>query len=218
MAPAYWWFSRQGLTKPAMLRSPHRFCRFVILLLAGVINGAGLSAQAAKVEGAPRVQGVVYRFFDNRTGARTGELRIGSVDLEYRRQGFMRVAWRPLVVLQSVVLTVDGDEAWAGYDSQIVRALLTHGGREDLVLRDVKVLLAGASTRELSASTARLLPDGVLELQGATLTADGTTHNGTFRLALTGAQAGRLHPVGRERTPSLLSAFHQSETVTHLPP
>lgn len=164
------------------------------------------------------MQGVVYRFFDNRTGARTGELRIGRVDLEYRRQGFMRVAWRPLVVLQSVALTVDGDQAWAGHDSQIVRALLTHGGREDLVLRGVKVHLGGASARELFASTARLLPDGVLELNDATLTTDGTTRNGTFRLALAGAHAGRLHPVGHERTPSSLSAFRQSEPITQLHP
>ncbi|MBX3750328.1 MAG: hypothetical protein KF897_09585 [Opitutaceae bacterium] len=201
-----------------MMPSCHRFCRLLVLALAAVAPGAGWAAQAAKVEGAPSVQGVVYRFFDNSTGARTGELRIGSVDLEYRRQGFMRVAWRPLVVLQSVVLTVDGDQAWAGHDSQIVRALLTHGGREDLVLRGVKVRLAGTPARELFAGTARLLPDGVLELHDATLAADGTTEAGTFRLALTGAHAGQLRLVGRAHTPASLSAFRQSEPITQLHP
>lgn len=201
-----------------MILPCRRFFLLLALALAAVVPGAKLAAQAAKVEGAPSVQGVVYRFFDNRTGARTGELRIGSVDLEYRRQGFMRVAWRPLVVLQSVVLTVDSEQAWAGHDSQIVRALLTHGGREDLVLRGVKVGLAGTPARELFAGTARLLPDGVLELMDATLTTDRTTETGTYRLPLTGAHAGQLRLVGRGHTPPSLSAFRQSEPITQLHP
>jgi len=151
---------------------------------------------ATKVEGAPRMQGVAYRFFDDRTGELTGQLRIGHVDMEYQRRGFLRVAWKPQVVLHEVNFEVSSDLAWPVQGAQMVRALLTLGGRDQLVLRDVRVQLAGTPGREITAPTARLLSDGALEMSGATLaeagTAEADRRTGTFRLALTGQHAGQL--------------------------
>jgi hypothetical protein len=143
-----------------------------------------------RVEGAPAFQGVVYRFFDDHTGLRTGQLKIGRIDMEYRRQGFLRVAWRPLVVLDRVELDIGADLAWPEQGSQISRELLTLGGRDELVLRDVRVRLAGEAGRLITASTGRFLPGGVLEFLEATDSASDHPR-GTMRLHLTGPHAGQ---------------------------
>ncbi len=175
-------------------------------------------APATRVSGAPGMQGAVYRFFDDKTGERTGELRIGRVDMEYRRQGFLRVAWRPLVVLAKVEFDFSATMAWPEQGSQIVRALEALGGRDELVLREVHVRLAGSPDRELTAATARLMPGGAIELADAVLTGSEATPPGTFRLSLTGPNAGRLArsvPTPLRHNPGILSA---SNTLTQLDP
>ncbi len=175
----------------------------LIVLTLGLVGMTGVPLEAAdreaavtKVEGAPRMHGVAYRFFDDRTGALTGQLRIGHVDMEYQRKGFLRVAWKPQVILQDVNFEVSSDLAWPVQGAQMVRALLALGGREELAFRAVRVHLAGTPGREITAPTARLLPDGALEMSGATLAEEGRTQadsrTGTFRLALTGPHAGQL--------------------------
>ncbi|HVT72267.1 MAG TPA: hypothetical protein VHD61_03965 [Lacunisphaera sp.] len=154
------------------------------------------SGLSVKLEvGGPAMKGVSYRFVDEHTGTRTGVLSIGSVTMEYRRQGFMHVAWRPLVVLSKVDLQTESGAAWP---AQLGHALAELGGRDELVMRDVHLHLAGTPAREVSAATARFLPGGVLELSDATLAAPGTepgsAPGGTFRLWLAGPRAGRLFP------------------------
>lgn len=194
-----------------------------VVILVG-LAGADLcaaeptAATPTKVAGAPGMQGAVYRFFDDNTGERTGELRIGRVDMEYRRQGFLRVAWRPLVVLEKVDFDFTAAMAWPVQGSQIVRALEKLGGRDELVLRDVRVHLAGETDRELTAATARLAPGGALVLAEATLSEGGAaaTPSGTYRLELTGANAGRLaRSVPLRRKSETLSA---SNSLTQLSP
>jgi len=185
----------------------------VCSVAGGRLEAADREAPAAKVEGAPRMQGVAYRFFDDRTGALTGQLRIGHVDMEYQRKGFLRVAWKPQVILQDVKFEVSSDMAWPVQGAQMVRALLALGGRDELVFRDVRVQLAGTPGREITAPNARLLPDGALEMSGATLAEEGTAQTdnrtGTFRLALTGQHAGQLRQmVAQSRTASPRLSFN----------
>lgn len=164
------------------------------------------------------MSGALYRFFDDATGERTGELRIGRVDMEYRRQGFLRVAWRPLVVLAKVEFDFTATMAWPAQGSQIVHALETLGGRDELVLRDVRVRLAGERRRELTAATARLAPGGALVLFDAELSEGGeaATAPGTYRLELTGVNAGRLaRGTQLHRGSTILSA---SNSLTQLTP
>jgi hypothetical protein len=185
----------------------------VCSVAGGRLEAADREAPAAKVEGAPRMQGVAYRFFDDRTGALTGQLRIGHVDMEYQRKGFLRVAWKPQVILQDVKFEVSSDMAWPVQGAQMVRALLALGGRDELVFRDVRVQLAGTPGREITAPNARLLPDGALEMSGATLAEEGRAQTdnrtGTFRLALTGQHAGQLRQmVAQSRTASPRLSFN----------
>jgi hypothetical protein len=185
------------------------------------IHAAAPVAPVPKVEGAPRMQGVAYRFFDDRTGVLTGQLRITHVDMEYRKQGFMRVAWRPQVVLSEVDFEVSADMAWPLQGTQIVRALLTLGGREELVFRDVRVHLAGTPGREITAPSARLLPDGALELIEASLTETAeaaiSSRSGTFRLALTGANAGQLRQMSAI-APRRAAPLSTNNNLTQLDP
>jgi len=163
---------------------------------AGLVQAEPTPATPAPVADAPEIKRVVYGFFDDQTGQRTGVLRIGTVGLEYRRHGFLQVAWRPLVVLSAVDLDIGENMAWPAEGTQITHALLALGGKNELALRHVRLRLAGSPGREVTAPTARLLPGGTLELLEATLAVTGDPPSarptGTFRLMLTGPQAGRL--------------------------
>ncbi len=188
------------------------------VFLGGVICRAGaedLAKPVTKVEGAPEMKGAVYRFFDEQTGTLFGELRIGAIGMEYRKQGFMRVAWRPLVVLSEVDLDMGANTTWPAQGSQILRALEVLGGRDELILREVRLHLAGTPDRNLSAGVGRLLPGGVLELSEAAFTgeSDAATplvqRTGVFRLVLSGPQAGRFRQSSqtfRPQSRALLSA------------
>ena len=142
------------------------------------------------------MKGVAYKFFDDKTGTCTGQLKIGSINMEYRKQSFLRVAWRPLVVLSQVDLDIHADMSWSAQGQQIGRELLALGGHDELVLREVRLHLAGSPRREITAPTARLLRNGILELTDAVV-ADETAPPAaqpavTLRLLLTGPNAGRL--------------------------
>ena len=160
------------------------------------LSAAGAPPSPARVPGAPGMTGAVYGFFDNQTGARTGRLRIGQVVMEYQRKGFLRVAWRPLVVLDQVEFDLGTGLAWPTQGSQIVRTLQSLGGHDELVLRDVRLHLAGSPGTEIAAPSARLRKGGVLELFQATVSggASGPPAQGTYLLWLAGPRAGQLHP------------------------
>lgn len=138
------------------------------------------------------MEGVVHGFFDDLTGARIGRLRIEHVRLEYRRQGFLRVAWRPLVVLDGVSLEIKAGAVWPAAGAQIVRAL-QGGNRDSSILRNVSVLLEGSSAQKITAPTARLRADHAIELSDAVVARDGQTltEPGTVCFWLAGPQAGQ---------------------------
>jgi hypothetical protein len=181
-----------------------RFLQIICPFLA-VFTGFGLipgveamaaepSAGGRRVEGAPSLQGVTYSIFDNATGARTGRLKIDRVDFEYRRRGFMVVGWHPQVVLDGVSLEIEAGMSWQSQGSQIIRALCSHGRRDDIVLRRLRVRLAEPEAREIVAAQARLTATGALEmLQAGTPASDGSVSADTsYVLPLTGPQAGQL--------------------------
>ena len=125
-------------------------------------------------------------------GERVARLLIDRVGLEYRSQGFLRVAWRPMVVLEGVTLEVsDPSAAWSAQGSEILRTMRTLGGRNEVVLRRVLIRVAGAP--EITASAARIRSDGGLEL---TLQPGGPGQAAAPPRVqyfwLTGPQAGRL--------------------------
>ncbi|MFI5356030.1 MAG: hypothetical protein ACHQ4G_01710 [Opitutales bacterium] len=173
------------------------FCVGVTLGAAGSLRAdPGANSPELKVEGAPTVQGATFRFFDAKTGVVVGRLQIGHVDFEYRQQGFMHVAWRPLVVLAQVELDVGSGLAWPSQGSQIVRALHSVAGHDKLVVRELTIRLQAQASRKIHSTRAVLDPDDSLKLFDAQVSVDGvpaaTKLAGTFRLPLTGPHAGML--------------------------
>lgn len=181
-----------------------RHLKLVAGLVPAVLLHAGTPAvttdhvgPAPSLTNAPGMRGLVHAFFDDRTGERNGRLRIESVEVEYRRQGFLRVAWRPLVVLAGVTLEVAEVADWPATGRQILDALQSAGGRDGWVLRNVRLRLAGNPHREIVAPTAAVRPDGGLELRSAVFLSGGETGQGgpqDLCLWLAGPQAGRLTP------------------------
>ena len=201
--------SRRG---PAKIRGWFGICelgaargRCALALLPAFFLLAPLGARAEDDRGSPAglantpgMRGVVYGFFEDKTGERIGRMRIDSVEVEYRRQGFLRVAWRPLVVLAGVTLDLAEGANWPSAGAQILNALKVAGGRDGCVLRNVRLRLAGPSAREVVAPTATVRADGALELQAAALAAGGgakTGAPGTLCLWLAGPRAGQLTTV-----------------------
>lgn len=172
----------------------------ILTTLIGLFLLGGLTPTVAAETGAtpvpagnqPGMEGVVHGFFDDQTGARIGRLRIDHVRLEYRRQGFLRVAWRPLVVLDGVSLEIKAGTAWPAAGTQIIRAL-QGGNRDSSVLRNVTVLLDGSPAQRITAPTARLRADHALELSDAVVVRDGQAfaEPGTVCFWLAGPQAGQ---------------------------
>lgn len=157
---------------------------------------AGDTAAALPGANAPGMRGVVYGLFDDQTGARLARLKIEHVDLEYEHRGFLRVAWRPVVVLNGVTLDVSAGVAWPAAGAKIVDALQVAGRRKASVLRDVHIRLAGEPARELTAVTGNLRADGALELTGVKFSAGGSTEStGDRCLWLAGSRAGQLMPI-----------------------
>jgi hypothetical protein len=156
------------------------------------------------------MRGVALGFFDGTTGNRVARLLLDRVTLEYRHQGFLRVAWRPLVMLDGVTLESSAVAAWPAQGPKVCQTLRELAGRDELVLRHVRVCLAGSPALEITAPSARLRADGCLELPAATVTgatAPATTVDGC--LWLTGPAAGRWMPAKSAATPmpSLPTAF-----------
>lgn len=154
----------------------------------------GLTASLAT---APGMRGLVYSFFEEQTGRRIGRLRIDSAEVEYGRQGFLRVAWRPLVVLSGVTLDAGEISDWRAAGAQIIDALKVAGQREAFVMRSIRLRLklADGTLQEVTAGQATLRADGAMELHDATV-ADGTSavalERGTLLLWLAGPQTGQL--------------------------
>lgn len=160
----------------------------------GPTADAGLTASLAT---APGMRGLVFGIFDERSGQRIGRLRVDRADVEYGRQGFLHVAWRPLVVLSGVFLEAGEISDWGPAGAQIIDALKVAGRRESFVMRDLRLQLrlADGTRQEIAAGEAALRADGAIELRGAKLKAgseSGAVESGALCLWLAGPEAGRL--------------------------
>jgi hypothetical protein len=163
----------------------------VVLTLVAVAWARDDDAVAPLLDGGHETKGLRAGFFTS-AGERVARLSIDQVGLEYRTQGFLRVAWRPIVVLDGVTLEVANPAAtWPEQGLQILQAMRTLGGRSELILRRVKIRLTGAA--DIDATTARIRTDGGLELTMPA--AEGRPDAGLPHIQyfwLTGPQAGRL--------------------------
>ena len=169
------------------------------LLCAGRIFPCVAEESAAPVVqggNAPGMKGVVYGFFDDKTGGRIGRLEIETVGVEYQHRGFLRVAWDPLVVLDGVTLEIGAGAVWPEAGAKIIDALRVTGRSGLSVMRRVHLRIAGTPVREITAATATLGPDGSLTLAGVTMPGSGApdagVSAGNFCFWLAGAQAGQL--------------------------
>ncbi len=205
------WFRDRGRLVPAdltPLRMPRRFgLGFGIgfgLLLAGSFPGiAADSAHPVTGLNHPGMEGILHRFFDDRTGVAFGRLRIDRVGVESSRQGFMRVAWRPAVVLEGVTLEIGTEATWPDAGTPILNAL--HGaGRDGCLLRGVRLQLAGSEPREILSPQGRLRADGALELADVTMTLGGAApvSAGTVCFWLKGPEAGRCTTMAPPASPA----------------
>lgn len=184
--------------KPFLSRNPVRRTLLGLLVLSGpgdlFVEAAEGPNPAARASTGPGMEGVVYGFFDDKTGARIGRLRIERVHLEHRRQGFFRVGWRPLIVLEGVSLDIETDAAaaWPHAGRQILSAL--HGTAwDEFELRNVRLRLAGTPAREIVATRGRVRADGGLELTAPTVTGvEAAADAPPLCFWLAGAQAGTL--------------------------
>ncbi len=161
----------------------------------------------------PGMEGVTYRFFDDRTGGDIGRLRIERVTMEYGRRGFLRVAWQPQVVLEGVTLEIVSGAPWPAAGTQILEALRA-GGREAGALHNLTLLPAGTSTPKIVAPVARLRADGAIECVAAAVSPAGgaasVSETGCFWLS--GPLAGRWIPrasIDANATPTLSTASLQ---------
>lgn len=183
--------------------------------LPSKIGATEVGAPGPRIEGAPSMQGINYSIFDSTTGVRTGYLKIEHVDFEYRRQGFMTVAWRPQVVLVGVELEIGTNLIWESQGMQILRALTSLGQHDDMVLRNVKVHLSSPKAQEIIARQARLTPMGSLEMLQASVSIDGRPATGdeTYILHLTGPKAGQLVLASTSRPHGIHGDFITSNSV-----
>lgn len=176
---------------------------------ATVASVAGGQAPAAGVERHAGMEGVVYGFFDDRTGDRIGRLSIGHVGIEYQRQGFLRVAWKPLVVLDEVMLEIAPGAHWPDAGRQIIDAL-GRGRSREAVVRRLHLRVGGEPAVDLTAALAQLRADGALLLAEADA-------GGTARPAkcfwLAGPQAGTLTPPDGPLSAAALSLYVKPTTT-----
>ena len=218
-----------------MFAHPKAFARHVArhrLLLTGVAllcGGVGCSrteaprpTSAPQGAGLPEMRGVVFVLFDSQTQQRFARLQIGCVSMEYRRQGFLRVAWHPLVVLNEVTLETEAGAAWPTQGSQVLRALQTLGRREDMILRQVRLQLGGSPPTSLQAGTARLRPDGALVLtdiaarEGAP-GAPPPNPRAPLIFWLVGPNAGQLTSPGGNNAPLAIASSTAPDANSPLP-
>lgn len=205
------WLRNRGRLVPAdltPLRLPRRsglvFGIWFCLSVAGPFPGiAADNAHPVTGLNHPGMEGILHRFFDDRTGVAFGRLRIDRVGVESSRQGFMRVAWRPTVVLEGVTLEIGTEATWPDAGTPILNAL--HGaGREGCLLRGVRLQVAGAEPREIFSPMGRLRADGALELTDVTMTLGGAApvSTGTVCFWLKGPEAGRCTTIARPASPA----------------
>lgn len=170
---------------------------FFLLALLGAAQ-ITLRAETPATPGtnAPGMKGVVYGFFDDKTGARIGRLEIESVGVEYQRRGFLRVAWDPIVVLDGVTLEISAGATWPDAGMKIIDALRVTGRSGASVLRRVRLRIPGSPTPEITAATASLRTDGGLVLRDVTASASegaaAESARGNLCLWLAGPRAGQL--------------------------
>lgn len=171
------------------------------------------AADPADASARPGMQGMVYRFFDDRTGANIGRLRIERVEMEYGRRGFLRVAWQPVVVLDGVTLEISSTAVWPAAGAPILDALRVKA-RDGAVLRNVTLVLPSTPGTKITSSAGRLRGDGALELTDAVVFDAGSPPSGSTTLCfwLSGPQAGKwtaARPPTSPSDPTFSTASHQ---------
>ena len=169
-----------------------RLVGFVVVLLTAL--GGVAAADPARTPALPEARGLQVTLFDDASGSRIGRLEVGRVGLEFRKQGFHRVAWRPGTVWTGVTLDLRDAGDLAARGDQVLRALARLGGVAPAEMREVSVRLPGAAGMVLEAREARLLADGRLQLADPTEPDQvaGMQSGGTLWLA--GPRAGRWEP------------------------
>jgi hypothetical protein len=171
-----------------------------LVCLAGFLALLALASPAGAQDAYPvmplldkghEMEGIKTGFF-SATGERVARLQIDRVGLEYRNQGFLRVALWPLVVLDGVILDVsDPATVWANQGAEILRTIRNLGGRNEVILRRVQIHVAGSP--DVVALVAHVRADGALELSMPEASAGAVSVPATIRYFwLTGPQAGRL--------------------------
>jgi len=204
------------------MNAPRQFRIWLALPLLAIGSHALSAADGAPaLQGGntPGMRGVVYGLFEDQTGGRIGRVQIDKVDVEYEHRGFLRVAWRPLVVLEGVTLDISAAAAWPGAGAKIIDALRVTGRTHAPVLRNVRVRLAGQSACEITAPKASLRADGGLELIGTRWLAGQAPGNaaGDFCFWLAGPLAGQLTalaPPGR----AVAQTFSQDQSPAQSSP
>lgn len=161
------------------------------------------AAPGAAPAASPEVRDAAFKLF-GRDGRVLGSLRIGRVTTESRREGFLRVAFRPLTVLDEVSIEITDETAWPEAGEKIIAALRPLI-RAETELRQLRLHIAGATPQRVHARAARLRADGALELRDAVAeSAEGAMAPlaaGVHAFWLTGPRAGQLlaEPAQRPR-------------------
>jgi hypothetical protein len=183
-----------------------------VLALATSAWGRDADAVTPVLDLSHESEGVRAGFFTP-AGDRVARLLIDRVGLEYRTQGFFRVAWRPLVVLEGVTLEVSNPAAaWPEQGAQILRTMRTLGGRNELVMRRVEICVAGEP--KISAASGVIRADGGLELTMPAGVNDAKSTPVAVRYFwLTGPEAGTLTRTAPPRQAKSLSS--SSSTTVH---
>ncbi len=181
-----------------VFQSSSGFRAFIAIVFPLLSLGSGVAWGAAAPErpvaNRPGMEGLVYGLFDDATGARIGRLKIGRVLSESGKQGFLRVAWRPLVVLENVTLELAEDARWPEAGRTVLKALQGIA-RDQTELRGVHISRSGAQRCELRSPAGRLRADGAMEFAVATVEiGDRPLRSGGGCFWLAGASAGQWVP------------------------
>ena len=161
------------------------------------------------------LNGIVVGYFDLASERRVARLELEHISLAYRHQGFLRVAWRPQVVMDGVTLEVVDAAAWPGQAAEVCRTLRELGGSDELILHRVCIRLAGEPGCVITAGSARLNAAGGLLLVDAFSSEAGAppVSAGNQMFWLGGPDAGRLQPV-----PAVPPSSARSLSITQTSP
>lgn len=141
---------------------------FVVLgICALVVLASATSGSAATPTDSPPgrniMSDVVFVLFDN-DGTRIGRVSVDHVGVEYRRHGFLSVAWDPSPRIEGLNLELTVGAEASDQMRQLQDSLRSLGARGYVVVRHAHVVIHGTATVEIASPAGLLHPDGSLEL------------------------------------------------------